>query len=75
MGVFLKLTSAIVLDGQISKAGDLVEVAEAEAKNLLSRGKAVLAVQDAAPDEGEVAAEAVEPEPEKAPKGKRGKGA
>lgn len=39
----LKLTSAIVVDGGIVKAGALVELSEAEAKNLLSRGKAVLA--------------------------------
>lgn len=39
----LKLTSAIVVDGGIVKAGQLVELSEAEAKNLLSRGKAVLA--------------------------------
>lgn len=39
----LKLTSAIVVDGGIVKAGALVELSEAESKNLLSRGKAVLA--------------------------------
>lgn len=39
----LKLTSAIVVDGGIVKAGQLVELSEAEAKNLLARGKAVLA--------------------------------
>lgn len=39
----LKLTSAIVVDGGIVKAGALVELSEAEAKNLLSRGKATLA--------------------------------
>lgn len=39
----LKLTSAIVVDGGIVKAGQLVELSETEAKNLLARGKAVLA--------------------------------
>lgn len=38
----LKLTSAIVIDGEVMKSGALVEVTEAEAKNLLSRGKAEL---------------------------------
>lgn len=38
----LKLTSAIVVDGEVMKSGALVEVTEAEAKNLLSRGKAEL---------------------------------
>lgn len=40
---FLKLTSAIVIDGQISRGGEIIEVSEIEAKNLLHRGKAVLA--------------------------------
>ena len=39
----LKLTSAIVVDGEIIRAGNLVELSEPEAKNLLGRGKAVLA--------------------------------
>lgn len=42
----LKLTSAIAFGGVISKAGDLVEVSENEAKNLLHRGKAVLATAE-----------------------------
>ena len=42
----LKLTSAIVIDGQIHKARSLVEVSEAEAKNFLHRGKAVLATEE-----------------------------
>ena len=42
----LKLTSAIVVDGDIIRAGNLVELSEPEAKNLLSRGKAVLATAD-----------------------------
>lgn len=41
--VTLKLTSAIVLGGHIHRAGGLVEVSEPEARNLLDRGKAVLA--------------------------------
>lgn len=42
----LFLTSAIVVDGGIVKAGQLVELSEPEAKNLLSRGKARLATAD-----------------------------
>ncbi len=42
----LKLTCAIAIDGQINKAGSLVEVSEAEAKNFLHRGKAVLATEE-----------------------------
>lgn len=55
----LKLTSAVAFGGVISKAGDLVEASEAEAKNLLHRGKAVLATaedgveQDGEDDSGE----------------------
>ena len=42
----LKLTCALAIDGQIYKAGSLVEVSEAEAKNFLHRGKAVLATAE-----------------------------
>lgn len=53
--IFLKLTSAIAIDGQIipaSKPGrpSVVEVSELEAKNFLDRGKAILATaEDGAP--------------------------
>lgn len=40
--VLLKLTSAIAISGAIAKAGEVVEVTESEAKNLLARGKAKL---------------------------------
>lgn len=40
--IVLKLTSAIVVDGEVMKADSLVEVSESEAKNLLHRGKAVI---------------------------------
>lgn len=40
--VLLKLTSAIVISGSIAKAGEVVEVTELEAKNLLARGKGEL---------------------------------
>lgn len=43
--VTLKLTSAIPLDGEICKAGEFIEVDELLAKNLLHRGKAVLATE------------------------------
>jgi len=49
--VFLKLTSAIGLGGVIARAGTIVEVTEAEAINLLDRGKAILAeAEDAVSD-------------------------
>jgi hypothetical protein len=48
----LKLTSAIAIDGQIHKAGALVEVSEAEAKNFLHRGKAVLATAEDGVEQG-----------------------
>lgn len=41
----LKLTCAIAVDGQVLRPGTLVEMSEAEAKNLLGRGKAVLATE------------------------------
>lgn len=49
----LKLTSAVAIDGQISRAGSLIEVSEAEAKNLLHRGKAVLATIEDGVDQHE----------------------
>lgn len=38
--VFLVVTSAFVLAGDIAKPGELVEVTDAEARNLLGRGMA-----------------------------------
>ncbi|QKN87904.1 putative exonuclease, terminase endonuclease subunit [Acinetobacter phage vB_AbaP_Alexa] len=46
----LKLTAAIVIDGEIRKAGELVEVDKSLAENLLYRGRAELVETD---DEGE----------------------
>lgn len=43
---FLKLTSAVVLEGVISRAGDVVEVSELEAKNFLHRNKATIATAE-----------------------------
>ena len=40
--VQLKLTGAVVIDGLIVRAGSLVEMVEAEARDLLRRGKAEL---------------------------------
>lgn len=40
--VLIKLTSAIAIAGVIAKAGEVVEVTELEAKNLLARGKGKL---------------------------------
>ncbi len=53
---FLKLTSAIGIDGILCKSGQIIEVTEGEAKDLLRRGKAELhemieeADDSAAPD-------------------------
>lgn len=47
----LKLTSAIAISGEVMKAGSLVEVSELEAKNLLSRGKAVMHDEQPARDD------------------------
>ena len=41
--LLLKVSSAFMVDGLIAKAGEIVEVSESEAKNLLHRGKATLA--------------------------------
>jgi hypothetical protein len=38
----LRLTSALAIDGDICRAGSIVEVSEREAKNFLARGKAEL---------------------------------
>jgi ribosomal protein L9 len=50
---FIKLTAAITVDsGHIAKAGEIVEVPEHAAKNLIQRGKAELATEeDQAEDE------------------------
>ncbi len=39
----LKLTAAVVIDGEIASAGDMVELSRKEAENLLGRGMAQLA--------------------------------
>jgi hypothetical protein len=63
--VTLKLTSAIAMDGEIYRAGSLVEVTDADARNLLHRGKAVLATADDIPTQP---AELVEEAPAEKPK-------
>lgn len=40
--VFLKLTGALAIEGAIIRAGHVIEVSEADAKQYLRRGKAVL---------------------------------
>jgi hypothetical protein len=60
--VFLKLTSAVVFDGLIHRAGAIIEMVEHEAKDLLRRGKAVLATvadhpQASEPEESETSTE------------------
>lgn len=47
--IVLKVSSAFLVGGQVARAGELVEVTVTEAKDLLSRGKAVLATADDAP--------------------------
>lgn len=44
--IILKVVSAIVVDGIVARAGQLIEVSEAEARNLLHRGKCELAAAD-----------------------------
>lgn len=52
LSVFLVITSAIVIDGAIAKAGSLVEVSDTEARNLLHRGKARVATDEDAAKAG-----------------------
>lgn len=64
----LKLTGAIGLAGELKRAGEIVEVDEPTAKNLLHRGKAVPASNEDAPPAGDS-----QPEAEKdAPKASAG---
>jgi len=41
--ILLKVTSSVVIAGEIARAGQLVELTASEAKTLLHGGKAVLA--------------------------------
>ena len=52
--VMVKVTSAFLVDGEVARKGEVVEVTTAEAKDLLHRGKAVLAT---AADEPKLAAQ------------------
>ncbi len=52
--VMLKVTSAFLVGGELARSGEVVEVTTAEAKDLLHRGKAVLAT---AADEPKLAAQ------------------
>jgi len=47
--ILLKVTSALWIGGTIAKAGEIIEVSYIEAKDLLGRGKAVLADEADAP--------------------------
>ena len=53
----LKLTGCVVIDGQVRRPGEEVELADREARNLLARGKAELlgavVAEEAATDEAE----------------------
>lgn len=44
--VYLCVTSAFMLNGGIAKKDDLVEVTDAEARDLLKRGKARVATEE-----------------------------
>lgn len=59
--ITLKLTAAVALGGVIHRAGSQVQVSDADAKNLLRRGKAELIEEDGKPadaPEGETQANA-----------------
>lgn len=47
--VFLKVTSAFLVGGEIAKKGEIVELTPNEARDLLARGKAVPATAGDAP--------------------------
>lgn len=47
--VFLKVTSAFLFEGKVARAGSIVEVNTATAKDILNRGKATLANEADAP--------------------------
>ena len=55
--VFLKVSSAFMVGGHIAKTGEIVEVSEGEAKDLLQRGKAILATAADAPEQPAVEVE------------------
>lgn len=55
--VAIKVTSAFMVGGEIARPGEIVEVTNAEAKDLLHRGMAVLATADDEPAAVEVDAE------------------
>lgn len=64
--VAVKVTSAFMVGGEIARPGEIVEVTNSEAKDLLHRGMAVLATAEDEPAiievdvEAEVEADAVE---------------
>jgi ribosomal protein L9 len=63
--VFLVITSAVAIDGELAKANSIVEVSDAEARNLLHRGKARLATEADGIEAAEVKAD-TEPDGEEA---------
>lgn len=71
--VDLKATAAFVLAGEIVRPGAVISVADALAKNLLHRGRAVLATADDAPAIKVPEVEAPADEPKASRKGKAGK--
>ncbi len=77
--VFLQVSSAFMVGGQIAKAGDIVEVSEGDAKDILHRGKATLATETDAHEQAnqeqqsEPEQNAADDQPAKGSKGKKGK--
>lgn len=82
----IKLTAAIAIEGNIVRAGEIITVPEVAAKNLMHRGRAVLATEadepileeqevenetEAAADAATQADEPVPAKPAKAAKGKK----
>lgn len=75
--VFLKVSSAFLINGHIAKNGEVVEVSETEAKDLLHRGKAELATDVDAPNvavEGEEVEQGEEATQDGQPKAAKAKG-
>lgn len=69
--VYLVVTSAFVLAGDIVTEGEIVEVTNAEARDLLGRGKARVATEEDRPADEPAPAEVEESEAE--PTGKAAK--
>lgn len=65
--VYLVVTSAFVLAGDIAKNGELVEVSDSEARDLLRRGLARVATEEDGLPSAQEQEQAAEREPEQEP--------